>query len=289
LRPTVCVRIRAPGRELERLVAELHSLGTLGIEERENELLAYFERSQVPEQGIQALADAAGTVQVSPLELVPPTDWEREWRAGLRPRRVGPLWIRPSWCESAGTPEIVIDPEQAFGSGEHASTRLALKLVLDALGEGDRVLDLGCGSGILGLGALRLGAAQAWSLDIDRQACRNAAKNGVNNDLTLRLICGTLDAIESREPFDLVVANMLPAHLSRWLPRLAAHTSRALVLSGYLTDGCAELCGRVRELGWVMRCALEEAQSGDVWGASLWTQTRDLQSSRRSSRVSSKR
>ena len=135
--PNWLVRIEAPEGELERLSAELWSLGTAGVEEIAVplELRAYFA-GEVPRAELERLDDAARGVRVHGPVPVAERDWEREWRAGLAPRRIGALWVRPSFCASAGTPELVIDPQQAFGSGELATTRLALAAAtLDALSE----------------------------------------------------------------------------------------------------------------------------------------------------------
>ena len=287
--PTLCVRIQAPPEQVERLIAELHSLGTLGIEERPTELLAYFRAGHAPTAEIAALGDARLGIRVHEPERVPDTDWQWSWRAGLEPRRVGALWIRPSWCASMGTPEIQIDPQQAFGSGVHASTRLALALALETLHAGDRVLDVGTGSGILGLGALRLGAGRALGLDIDPQACANAADNARRNQLPFALVCGALESIAPAAHFELVLCNLLLGQLEPYLLRLAEHTARALVLSGYLGGERARLRGLVAESGLVLERELEEAQSGDTWCASLWRHAHSLQYASRSSSVSSKR
>ncbi len=290
---SICFRIEAPAHEVERLIAELHSLGTLGIEERSADpytlLLAYFSVGSVPESAVLGLADAARRIQLRGRQSVPAMDWEREWRAGLGPRRVGSLWIRPSWCASQGTRELEIDPEQAFGSGEHASTRLALTLLLDALQPGERVLDVGTGSGILGLGALRMGAGFALGLDLDPQACTNAAANRSRNGLPLALACGTLAALAPQARFDLVVANMLPRQLQPWIGELVRRASRGLVLSGYLREEREELRALLSARGSVAVREIEEPQSGDTWCASLWLQARALQSASRSPSVSSKR
>jgi ribosomal protein L11 methyltransferase len=132
--------------------------------------------------GLQASFGAA--VAAAPRE-VPEVDWRLRWRDGLGPRRIGRLTISPSW--TAGTagdgPLLVLDPETAFGSGEHGSTRSVLALLDALLVPGDRVLDLGSGSGILALAALRLGARRATGVDLDPEAepvaRRNAERNGL--------------------------------------------------------------------------------------------------------------
>lgn len=282
-------RIEVPPRDRELLAADLWSLETLGLEETADGLIAYFAGDDPP-AAVPALADRVPAARVHAAERVPPRDWEAEWRRGLAPRRVGPLWIRPSWCRSQagqGEPELVIDPEQAFGSGEHATTRLSLALLLDGLDAGERVLDVGSGSGILLLGALRLGA-RGVGLDVDPVACRNAAGNARANGLPARFFCGTLDAIAPGARFDRVVANLLLGRLQPLLESLRTHAVGVLVLSGYLEGEAARVHAAMDAPGWALERELREAQSGDVWCASRWRHARDRQSSSRSSSVDSK-
>jgi ribosomal protein L11 methyltransferase len=269
---TEVVRWLATPAASELLIAELYSLGTLGVEERAHvrgvELHAYFELDTLAQAQLQAMARMDG-VELLERSRVPERDWELAWREGLAPRRVGRLWIRPSWCESQGSPELVIDPKQAFGSGEHATTRLSLGLLGQELRAGDRVLDAGAGSGILGLGALRLGAAAALGFDIDPVACLNAAENRQSNGLPLLLFCGTLDALDPGARWDIVVANMLLARLAPGLERLQAHARRALILSGFLREQRDELDALLDLANWRTVREIEEAQSGDLWCARL--------------------
>ena len=278
------VRIEVGASDLDVLVAELWSLRTLGLEETDAGVLAYFSGAEPPELG--ALRTDLEGVRVGTPDLVADQDWERDWRRGLAPRRVGPLWIRPSWCDTQGEPELVIDPRQAFGSGEHATTRLSLALLLDAIGPGDRVLDVGTGSGVLLLGAMRFGAL-GIALDVDPVACANARDNARANRLELPLFCGTLDALAPSERFDLVVANMLLSHLDGLLPQLCMRARRGLVVSGYLVGERERVHARVGGAGLRLGREERELQSGDVWCASLWRHTRDRHSSSNSSSIDS--
>jgi ribosomal protein L11 methyltransferase len=265
----VLFRIAAPPGEAERLVAELASLGTSGLEEQGDAWLAYFPADAAPTAELRALADPARGIAVHGPEPVPERDWEELWRAGLVPRRIGKLWVRPSFAESQGKPELVIDPQQAFGSGEHATTRLALGLLLDELRAGDSVLDVGTGSGILALGALRMGAGRALGFDSDPVAIVNAAENRAKNALPLALFVGTLDPLAPAARFDVAVANLLLHELLPCLDALAARARRALVLSGYLAGERAKLDAALAGGAW--RCVREssEIQSGDRWCARL--------------------
>ncbi len=278
-------RIDAAPHEVERLVAELWSLETLGLEETQSGVIAYFDGARAPALR-EALACLPG-LAIGDAEAVADEDWEREWRRGLAPRRIGRIWVRPSWCESAGKPELVIDPRQAFGSGEHATTRLALELLLDALEPGDRVLDVGTGSGILLLAALRFGAS-GLGVEIDPVACANAGDNARANGLPARLIAGSLDAVSCAERFEIAEANMLWSRLEPWLARICEHAARLVVLSGHLEGERDRVHARMGRAGWALEREASEPQSGDLWCASRWRHARARQSSSSSSSIDSK-
>ena len=178
--------------------------------------------------------------------------------------------MRPSFAESQGKPELVIDPQQAFGSGEHATTRLALgPRARRAARRATAVLDVGTGSGILALGALRMGAGRALGFDSDPVAIANAAENRAKNALPLALFAGTLDALAPGARFDLAVANLLLHELLPCLDALAARARRALVLSGYLAGERARLDAALAGSAWVCVRESSEVQSGDRWCARL--------------------
>jgi ribosomal protein L11 methyltransferase len=265
-------RYALPEEAAELLVAELDSLGTLGIEERESAsgevlVLAYFRAGDDRKEALARAARIDPRARWLGTEPVADADWESAWRSGLGPRCIAGLWVRPSWCAPAGAPEIVIDPEQAFGSGEHATTRLALRLLLESLRPGDAVLDVGCGSGILALGALRCGAASALAFDLDPVACANARGNRCRNALPLQLYCGTLDALSGDARFDVVVANLLWSQLEPCLPRLLGAARRALVVSGLLESQCKVALAHLLQPGWESGARCDEHQGGDCWCA----------------------
>ncbi len=154
------------------------------------------------------------------LEETDDQDWENGWRQYYKPMEVGErLLVVPEWeqAEAAGRIPVVLDPGLAFGTGSHASTRLCLIALEKCIHGGERVLDLGCGSGILSIASLRLGAASAVAVDIDRTcrdvACRNAALNGIGPEAyTVRtgdvLEDATLRA-ELGGGYDVVLANIV--------------------------------------------------------------------------------
>jgi ribosomal protein L11 methyltransferase len=166
-------------------------------------------------------------------------DWTTAWREGYQPIRVGGLTIVPTWLPVPADAGIVIrlDPGMAFGTGLHPTTRACLEL-LQSLGPmPDVVLDVGCGSGILGIAALRLGAERVVGYDTDPLAVdatgRNAAANGVADQVDARL--GSLPPTAA-EPFRLVLANLVAAVLVELAPELAAHTAPlgTVIVSGVI-------------------------------------------------------
>ena len=275
---------------VERLVAELDALGTLGLEERARDgravVLAYFPRGRIERTRLFALERVVPSLRFLGVSPVPASDWEREWRRGLAPRRIGSLWVRPSWCEPLPGPELIVDPQQAFGTGEHASTRLALQLLLDEVRPGDAMLDVGTGSGILALAALRCGAGSALGVDLDPVACASAAENRARNALPLDLVCGTLDALRARRRWDVVVANLLWSEMRPIFAQLGGHARRALVVSGLLATQAPGLDAACADSGWRSARERSEEQSGELWIARL-LYARERQSSSNSSSVSS--
>ncbi|AFI88385.1 50S ribosomal protein L11 methyltransferase [Pectobacterium parmentieri] len=182
------------------------------------------------------------------IEQLEDKDWEREWMDNFHPMQFGKrLWICPSWREipDPSAVNVMLDPGLAFGTGTHPTTSLCLQW-LDGLDlEGKTIIDFGCGSGILAIAALKLGAARAIGIDIDPQAIQasrdNAQRNGVSERLELYL--------PKDQPADLsadvVVANILAGPLRELaplisdLPKAGGHLGLSGVLSTQ-ADGVAE-------------------------------------------------
>ncbi|MHC9512149.1 50S ribosomal protein L11 methyltransferase [Kangiella sp. M94] len=179
-------------------------------------------------------------------EIIRDQDWERSWMENFKPMQFGErVWIVPSWCE---TPEpdavnIKLDPGLAFGTGTHATTALCLQWLDGADLTGKTVIDYGCGSGILAIAALLLGAEKVYAVDIDPQAIeatkQNLHRNGIESD---RLILGLPEQVELPQA-DILVANILAEPL-RQLAESIANSVQAdgnLVLSGLLETQAEEL------------------------------------------------
>lgn len=170
-------------------------------------------------------------------------DWVRLTRSQFKPIRItSRLWIIPSW-ETAPEPDAInlrLDPGVAFGTGSHPTTRLCLLWLASHLPAGAQVLDYGCGSGILAIAAMRLGAANAVGVDIDPQALVAARENAMQNGVDVEF---RAPGAEPALGYRVVLANILANPLITLAPLLAARTlpGGSIVLSGVLEDQAAEV------------------------------------------------
>lgn len=176
-------------------------------------------------------------------ELLPEQDWVRLTQAQFDPIKISEhLWITPSWHDApdSGAVNLQLDPGLAFGTGSHPTTRLCLQWLDTELKGGESVLDYGCGSGILAIAALKLGARAADGVDIDPQAVAAAKANAEQNNTAARFY---LPDELPQEQYDVVVANILANPLRMLGEMLAARTKSGgrIVLSGLLADQAQEL------------------------------------------------
>ena len=173
------------------------------------------------------------------IDLVEDQDWVRASQAQFAPVLIGArLWIGPTWhLAPPGRIGVSIDPGLAFGTGTHPSTRLVLAYLESTIRGGERVLDYGCGSGILAIAAAKLGAAHVDGVDVDPQAVETAAANAIANGVDLH---ATLPDALAAADYDLVVSNILAQPLIVLAPLLAAR-GRRLALSGILDEQAEEV------------------------------------------------
>lgn len=200
-------------RDIERLCADVRD--------------AWHQRTQ------QALPEIEVT-------LVEDKDWERAWMDDFQPLRFGErLWIVPSWHDAPdpGAANLMLDPGLAFGTGTHPTTALCLEWLDGEDVQGKQVIDYGCGSGILGLAALLLGADHVIGVDTDPQALEASRENARRNDVDESKLDLYLPENEPDTQADVMLANILAQPLIGLAPHLAARTRQGgdLVLSGILS------------------------------------------------------
>lgn len=221
-------------------------------------------------------AQLFGTLELT-LKNVREEDWANNWKQYFKPFTVGErLLIKPSWemCENPWNRAVLeIDPASSFGTGQHHTTRLCLELLEQLMHPGDRVLDLGCGSGILSIGALLLGASGATAVDIEENAAATATENARKNhiDPTLyRVFCGNVleDETLCREigdGYDLICANIVADVLiaMKQLFRQFLRPDGSLIVSGIIMERRDEVLDQLKKAGF----ALLEVREKEGWAA----------------------
>ncbi len=196
-------------------------------------------------QEIYACRDrAAGEIDFGTLEetrrVIDGDDWIDIWKKHFRPIHLGKIVVVPEWIayeKKEGEEIVLLDSNMAFGTGEHETTAMCVTLLQEFLKKGDTVLDVGCGSGILGISAAKLGAGKCFLTDIDPVAVassgHNAARNGVENALTIV----RSDLTEGAKfDADLILANITGEVLVRLAPAIPRHLKRGgtVILSGII-------------------------------------------------------
>ena len=195
------------------------------------------------------------------IQSVPEQDWVRLTQSQFAPVEITPsFWIVPTWHEppSAAQQVLRLDPGLAFGTGTHPTTRMCLRWTAARNWHGQRVLDYGCGSGILAMGAARFGATDIVAVDIDPAAVESTRRNAQANQVVLQAGLPNL----AKGAFDLVLANILATPLKVLAPLLCAHVAPVghLVLAGILARQADEL--REAFAPWV---ALVVSDEEDGW------------------------
>jgi ribosomal protein L11 methyltransferase len=267
------IDVRTAPESRDRIGAWLVARTGQAVEERDDGTLVTFAPDeQAADQLIAEMGHAAGgAAPETSRRRVEPVDWSTRWREGLGSRSFGRLTVAPSWASvrvEGDGPTVVLDPESAFGSGEHGSTRVALSLLERLVRPGDLVLDLGSGSGILALAAVKLGAARAIGIENDPEAnlvaARNAARNGVGD--AVRFLDGEAgDLGPLLGPADLILSNILRSANTELLPAVT-RTLRAggtAICSGMEVTEAALFRPAVESAGLAV---LEEQTDTGWWG-----------------------
>jgi ribosomal protein L11 methyltransferase len=259
--------LRVERSQAELVLAELLELAPSGVEEVDVsdevvEYAVYGPPGELPELPDLRAAAGGALVEVSTTEIA--DDWADRWREFHRPIRLGGrLVVRPPWEPVSDAPvDLVIDPGRAFGTGAHATTRLCLELLLSLPPSGS-VVDLGCGSGVLGIAAAALGWGPVLALDFDPLSVDATAANARVNDVSLDVRRFDLRC-EDVPVASLVLANLLAPLLLTWAGRLRALPA-IVIASGLLTHEADEIAAAFAQIGLGERRRLVE---GD-WAALL--------------------
>ncbi len=254
---------QCPSAEIELISEELEELGALSImltDKNDNPVLepepgttplwpeviihALYAQAEEAQQTRNQLALSRPTLHCS-MELLADKDWERAWMDDFKPQRFGKrLWI----CPTLQTPpepnavNIMLDPGLAFGTGTHPTTSLCLTWLEQAELQNKSMIDYGCGSGILSLAAIKLGALHAHAVDIDNQALQATQNNADTNHINNKQLSISLPE-QLQDPVDLIIANILLAPLIALKDRFhqLLHQGGLLVVSGLLAEQAPDL------------------------------------------------
>lgn len=270
----ICIQERLDAGEL---LSRLDDAAVQGAWEDEGVVHLYWAEDQWNDEKLMSvqsvLADLVQSSRVIPLSVqrVPSQDWNEAWTRSVKPLRIGRLVIRPSWepvVLGSQDIEIVLDPKQAFGTGHHATTRMLLEWLQEDLRGGEQVLDVGAGSAILAMAAVKLGAASAIGVEIDSVAVDCAKEyvelNGLNDQIDI--IAGTLADLPQgrRTTADLVLANLDRQTVLDLADDLACSALRgaSIMVSGILVEQQTEIMDRLSSLG--LACVERREEEGWV-------------------------
>jgi ribosomal protein L11 methyltransferase len=262
------VRVRPRGLWARDAVADaLFALGSQGLQEEGDALLTQFPPGTDVDAIRDALlaADPSADVAIAPAE---PVDWTEGWKKLIGAHDLGALTVAPPWLADGLDPArtIVIDPGMAFGTGDHPTTRGVVRLMAGAIHPGDVVADLGAGSAVLSIAAVKLGAARAAAVELDPDAITNAEENVRRNGAegAVTVIEGDAELIlPLLAPVRVILANIISSVLVSLMPTMsrALAADGVMLLSGILREERAAMLGVLAAHGW--RADAEDAE--DAW------------------------
>jgi len=238
--PEVCVSEQVFEQFCEQLAACGHAVET-DAKSKVSEYVAWFPAGRDVQETRTRIAVGAALLGIAEKNIALKLlndDWETAWQRDWHGMPIGKqLWVRPSFCEAAPEDriDIVLDPGMAFGTGQHATTRLCLETIERVCQESppDSMLDMGAGSGLLAIAAGKLGAKGIVAIDNDPISVEASRVNAGINDVELESLLGDTPP---HQTFELVAANILAGPLIDMAPALARCVGKRLVLSGLLRE-----------------------------------------------------
>ena len=265
--PWLELKLRADRNQARALAEALEGLGAISVtlqdagdepvfetQWEQNQLWSqvqvtglFPEQTSIPEV-LDSLKRHTGitTSLESRVATLPDQNWERTWMERYQPQRVGKnLWVCPSWCAppEPDAVNVILDPGLAFGTGTHESTALCLEWLAEQELAHKTIVDYGCGSGILAIAALKLGAAMAYGVDYDARAMDTSRENARRNGVADRYHALPPESLPTHQRADIVVANILAQTLIALAPRLTrlVQPGGLLALAGLLADQADEV------------------------------------------------
>jgi len=261
--------VRAPSNRGAVLDA-LFSLGAEGVQEAGDDLVTHLR--DVDEAAARNMLEGTGGNSGVEFSPTPDVDWSHAWRSRLSAHRVGGLVVTPPWLPRADDDRtIVIDPEMAFGTGDHETTRGVLRLMQQVIRDGDVVADLGAGSAVLSIAAAKLGARRCTAIELDADAIGNAEFNVTANGVGDRVSVIEGDAfalLPLIAPVRVVLANIVASVLVDLLPIVAQSLTPGgqAIISGILVEEEARMRAALRDGGWRLG---ETDVEGIWWSATI--------------------
>lgn len=263
---TTELTVVAPEPVHDILVAEFSALGAHAFSSDQNQLVAWFRSTRPKVETVaRSVAHRYELVEFSTRVIVD-RNWNELWEKSLHPVTIGSFHVRPSFATSTVPPgkhTIVIDPKMSFGTGYHETTRLVLSLLDDVVEPGDEVIDVGTGTGILAVAAIKKGAGHVNACDTDPWAIENAIENLQLNECSaaIELYLGGINDIPLIEA-DVVLANVNKAAIVGMLPDLRdrVRSKGTVILSGFLTRDKKDLTHHLQALPFEV---LEYRTEGD--------------------------
>ena len=237
-------------------------------------------RSMLTQMKAEDTENAYGRLEAE-LSSIREEDWANNWKQYFKPLKIGDtLVVKPSWEDYDDLDERVvleIDPASSFGTGQHHTTRLCLEILEGCVKEGDTVLDMGCGSGILSIGAILLGAERAVAVDIDQNAAATAAENALKNHIPAEdyetyfgnILTDTALADQIDGKYDIITANIVADVLIAMKEHFVRYIRDGgfLIVSGIIEERMEEVLTAIESCGFTRL----DVNIREGWAAALFT------------------